>query len=155
MCVYYLECIATWMTLISFVLDDRGLAAERLAAAAVRLLDLFERALRLRVAHHKCVLLGSSRRTGDRLRHLLRDTGVRLESWGKKLGVQFSLQLRRRFSILRQRAAVARGRARRIGFFRARQGGRGCGRGCAVRGCCQYLPTEAVSGGSSLRPWLS
>ena len=35
-------------------------AAERLAEAAVRLLDLFERALRLRVAYRKCVLVGSS-----------------------------------------------------------------------------------------------
>ena len=97
-------------------------AADVLAAAARRLLDLFERALRPKVAYHKCVVLSSCSKVEARLHHKLQDIDIRLEAWRKKLGVQFSLQQRRRFGLLRQRASVARGRARRVGSLRVRRG---------------------------------
>ena len=119
-------------------------AAERLAAAAVRLLDLFERAFRLRVAHHKCVLLGSSLQTGDRLRHLLRNTGVRLEAWGKKLGVQFSLQLRAADLALFGRGRRLLGAVRAALAFFGPGRGLACVRSCTVRWCCLSQPTVAA-----------
>ena len=87
--------------------------------ATKTLIRFFERALRLQVAYRKCVLLASSSTVDARLRALLRDTNLRIASWGKKLGVQFSMQQRRRL-LLRQRAQRARGRAQRVAFLSQR-----------------------------------
>ena len=58
--------------------------------------------------------MASSPAVEKRLRERLEGTGLRLQEWGKKLGIQFSLRQRRRFALLRQRALRARGRAWRV-----------------------------------------
>ena len=99
-------------------------AADRLSGATRLLLQVFEDVLQMQVAYQKCVLLASSSNVDGRLRNNLRSTGVRLQGWGNKLGVQFSLQQRHRFGLLRQRAARAGVRARRVAFLRRAAGPR-------------------------------
>ena len=94
--------------------SEAQVAADSLAAAARTLVTLLERALLLQVAYYKCVVLASSPAVEKRLRERLVGTGLRLQEWGKKLGIQFSLRQRRRFALLRQHAMRARGRAWRV-----------------------------------------
>ena len=127
-------------------------AADRLSGATRLLLQVFEGVLQLQVAYQKCVLLASSSNVDGRLRSNLRSTGIRLHSLGKKLGVQFSLRQRRRFGLLRQRAARARGRARRVAFLRRAAGPRARARLAATAitpvalygGSCWGFPPSAV-----------
>ena len=93
-------------------------AADKLAGAARLLLQVFDQALRLQVGYQKCVLLATSATAEGCLRQRLKGSGLKLHSWGKKLGVQFVLRKRRRAALVRQRAGRAERRARRIRFLR-------------------------------------
>ena len=66
-------------------------AADGLSAAAKLLLQVFEGALCLQVAYQKCVLLATSAPAEARLKANLSRTGLRVRTWGKKLGIQFTL----------------------------------------------------------------
>ena len=95
-------------------------AAFEVAKAAERLLTEFER-LGLKVGIHKCMVLGSSKAVRDKLMAhlggLSRACDIPLRSWGKKLGVQYTMQRRRLSSVMKarlQRAAVRSNRVSRL-----------------------------------------
>ena len=93
-------------------------AADDLAGAAKLLLKVFDQALLLQVAFQKCVLLAASADAEVRLRKHLRHTGLTIQKWGKKLGIQFTLHKRRRTALMQQRARKAAVRAKRIRFLK-------------------------------------
>ena len=103
-------------------------ASTNLTNAADFLLAMFEKALRLQVAHHKCVLLASSAKVEVQVRKDIRHKPhiacVQLQSWGKKLGIQFGLRGRRHAMLLKQRTTKAKLRAARIAKIRRAAGAR-------------------------------
>ena len=91
--------------------------------ATRRLLTEFERVLGLKVGIHKSVLLGSTsgvrRRLMDAMRALPRERRIPVQVWGKKLGVQYSIQNRRQAAFLTQRRQQASARASRMKDLRS------------------------------------
>ena len=95
-------------------------AAFAVAKATERLLAEFE-GLGLKVGIHKCMVLDSCKKVRDRLvaqmGGLSRGCEIPLKSWGKKLGVQYTMQKRRLSSVMKarlQRAGVRSNRVSRL-----------------------------------------
>ena len=90
------------------------------AKATDRLLTEFER-LGLKVGLHKCMVLGSCKKVKDRLlahmNVLSRGRCIPIKIWGKKQGIQYSMQQRRLSSVMKarlQRAGVRSGRVSKL-----------------------------------------